>query len=102
MTAKFNLKDFNGVFANGKAFPFTPNLLDDLMRFYSEELYFILEHDLGSDESEIYNDLLVLKNAKSQRFIIDSRFEGDHILPIESIISLTEVKNYIEPIETEG
>lgn len=98
ISRRFNLKDFNGVFANGRVFDLVPNLLQDLLMFYSEELSFIFEHGLEKKSIDLYEAILDAKEAKQERFVIDSRFSDDQLLPIESIVSLMSIKNYIEPI----
>jgi hypothetical protein len=98
ISRRFNLKDFNGVFANGRVFDLVPNLLQDLLMFYSEELSFIFEHGLEKKSIDLYEAILDAKEAKQERFVIDSRFSDDQLLPIESIVSLMSIKHYIEPI----
>jgi hypothetical protein len=98
ISRRFNLKDFNGVFANGRVFDLVPNLLQDLLMFYSEELSFIFERGLEKKSIDLYEAILDAKEAKQERFVIDSRFSDDQLLPIESIVSLMSIKHYIEPI----
>lgn len=98
ISRRFNLKDFNGVFANGRVFDLVPNLLQDLLMFYSEELSFIFERGLEKKSIDLYEAILDAKEAKQERFVIDSRFSDDQLLPIESIVLLMSIKNYIEPI----
>ena len=113
---RFDINGEEGVFANGRLVPMTPNLIENLMTIYSQE--FSISMKLFADQMEktkidLYDELLKYKNAKNQRRNIFKNRDGheyqkflsnlnayvsyteDHLIPIESLKRLINIKNYI-------
>ena len=89
---KFNL-EANEIFANGLPFKLSQNILEILMKFYSEEFDDFISKDT---DTNIYESILLKHSARMERTRIDESFsfKEDNFLSAESISTLLSIKNY--------
>ena len=97
---KFKINNENSeIFVNGLSIPITGNLPEILMNQYGKEFEFIINNEVLKKSENIYESILVLSEAKDERLSIDDEihYKNDHLLPIESLKKLLNIKRYFEP-----
>ena len=94
----FKIND-SEIFLNGLPILITRNLPDILMNNYFTEYDLILNNEELRTSKNLYESILRYHKAKDDRFSIDEniRYKNDHLLPIESLKKLLNIKGYFVP-----